>query len=261
MTDRRRRQKENRTARKEAEKKAETRKEVLRRIGFALLMGTALVLAFVALGVFGGGDGSALPGTYEAYRQQPTACGAEAPPSEEILTFETFEEQSDITADTTVTATVRTSCGAFVIDLDPASSPQTVHSFVFLARQGFYDGTVFHRIYADFVFQGGDPSANGTGGPGYRVPDEFPAPGFVFEPGVVAMANSGRGTTGSQFFVVIGEQASALTNSFNVLGRVTSGEEALELIGAVPTATRPNSVERSLPLETVYIEGIDIDVG
>lgn len=260
MTDRRRRQKDNRTARRQAEKKAETRREVFRRIGFALLMGTALVLLFVVTGLFAGDEGS-LPGTYEGYRDQVTACGAEAPPPESVMTFDGFEDQTDVTADADLTATITTSCGTFVIELDPAASPETVESFVFLARQGFYDGTVIHRIVADFVFQGGDPDAVGTGSPGYSIGDEFPADDFVYERGVVAMANAGRGTTGSQFFVVVGDSASVLTPQYNVLGRVTSGDETLDLIAAVPTATRSGSNERSLPLETVYVESVEITVG
>jgi cyclophilin family peptidyl-prolyl cis-trans isomerase len=259
MSDRRRRQKENRAARREAEQKAEGRKEVFRRIGFALGMGALVVLSFVVVGLFGR-DSSSLPGSYEGYREQPTACGAEAPPPEAVMSFTEPEPQADITADSTVTATITTSCGDIVMELDPAGFPATVNSFVFLARQDFYDGTVFHRIFADFVIQGGDPDAVGTGGPGYRIPDEYPEDDFEFTPGVVAMANAGRNTTGSQFFIVIGDQASVLNPLFNVLGEVTDGMDTLDRIAEVPTATRPGSREQSLPLETVYIEDIQIDV-
>jgi cyclophilin family peptidyl-prolyl cis-trans isomerase len=201
-----------------------------------------------------------LPGSYEGYRSQTTACGAEAPPEEEVMSFDDFENQPDVTADALITATITTSCGVFVVELDPAAAPETVESFVFLARQGFYDGTVIHRIVENFVFQGGDPDAVGTGGPGYRIADEFPAEDFAYERGVVAMANAGRGTTGSQFFVVVGDDASVLTPAYNVLGRVTSGDDTLDLIAAVPTATRQGAREQSLPLETVYIESVDIAV-
>jgi cyclophilin family peptidyl-prolyl cis-trans isomerase len=201
-----------------------------------------------------------LPGSYEGYRSQTTACGAEAPPEEEVMSFDDFEDQPDVTADALITATITTSCGVFVVELDPAAAPETVESFVFLARQGFYDGTVIHRIVENFVFQGGDPDAVGTGGPGYRIADEFPAEDFAYERGVVAMANAGRGTTGSQFFVVVGDDATVLTPAYNVLGRVTSGDDTLDLIAAVPTATRQGAREQSLPLETVYIESVDIAV-
>ncbi|MFO7549691.1 MAG: peptidylprolyl isomerase, partial [Acidimicrobiia bacterium] len=107
-----------------------------------------------------------------------------------------------------------------------------------------------------------DSGAHGTkdrGGPGYRVPDEFPEAGFTYEPGVVAMANAGRGTTGSQFFAVTGPDASFLGPTFNVLGRVVEGDDVLDLIEAVPTRQAPGSQERSLPLETVYLERVEID--
>ncbi|HLU32329.1 MAG TPA: peptidylprolyl isomerase [Acidimicrobiia bacterium] len=259
MSDRRRRQKENRAARREAEEKAEGRKEIFRRLGFALGMGALVVLSFVVVSLFGQ-DSESLPGSYEGYRNQTTACGAEAPPPEAVMSFTEPVAQDDITADSTVTATITTSCGDIVMELDAAGYPETVNSFVFLTRQDFFDGTVFHRIVADFVVQGGDPDAVGTGGPGYRIPDEFPDGEFEFTPGMVAMANAGRSTTGSQFFIVVGDQASVLNPLFNVLGEVTEGMDVLDRIAAVPTATRPGSREQSLPLETVYIEDIQIDV-
>lgn len=260
MTDRRRRQKENRAARRQAEKKAAGRREIFRRLGFALGMGVFVVLAFVAVSFFGG-DSDTLPGTYEGYRQQTTACGAEAPPPETVMQFEAYEPQPDVVEAERVTATISTSCGDITLELDPQTAPETAQSFVFLARQGFYDGTVFHRIVEDFVVQGGDPDAVGTGGPGYRIPDEYPGDDFVFEEGVVAMANSGRRTTGSQFFIVIGDSARVLQSQFNLLGRVVEGDDTLERIASVPTATRPGSREQSLPLETVYIEDIEIATG
>jgi cyclophilin family peptidyl-prolyl cis-trans isomerase len=147
------------------------------------------------------------------------------------------------------------------MELKNAEASATVNSFVFLARQGFYDGQVVHRISQNFVFQTGDPQADGTGGPGYVVPDEFPTDeDFAYEVGVVAMANRGPRSTGSQFFVVTGDDGQFLTNSFNVLGQVTSGQEAISQIMAVPTATAPGSNEQSRPLETVYIDSITIDV-
>ena len=143
---------------------------------------------------------------------------------------------------------------------DQHLSPETVNSFVFLSREGFYNGQVFHRIVQNFVVQGGDPDADGTGGPGYVIADEFPAGGFVYEEGVVAMANRGARSTGSQFFIVVGDDGRFLTNNFNVLGNVVSGQETLDLIMEVPTGQSPGTVEDSLPLESVYINTIDIEV-
>jgi peptidylprolyl isomerase len=259
MSDRRQRQKEQRSARREAEKKQEARSELGRRLGTAGVFGL-IVVAFLAFtGVFGG-ESTALPDGYEGFREQPTACGADQPPPEEVISFEAPEAQSDITSTSTVTATLTTSCGEVVIELDPAGFPETTNSFVFLAREGFYDGQVFHRIVENFVAQGGDPEANGTGGPGYVIPDEYPDDDFQYVEGVVAMANRGAKSTGSQFFIIIGDDGQFLTNSFNVLGTVVSGDDTLAKLAMVPKGAAVGSSEQSLPLETIYIETVEIDV-
>lgn len=255
-TDKRQRQKEQRAARKEAERKAAARKELIRRILIALGLGGAVALALLAASVFAGRD--SLPGAYADYRELPTACGAEAPPIEAALTFDSAADQGLGTAK--VIAVIDTSCGPITIELANSDFPATANSFVFLAREGFYDGTVFHRIVEGFVVQGGDPQASGVGGPGYRLPDEFPEAGFRYEKGVVAMANAGRGSTGSQFFIVLGDQATDLPPTFNVLGSVVSGFDTLDKIAAVPTARQSASVEESKPLEAAYIERVTIEV-
>jgi cyclophilin family peptidyl-prolyl cis-trans isomerase len=259
VSDRRQRQKEQRAAKREAERKHQSRRELGRRLITALLFGVVVVGIFAVGGVFGGGSGD-VPGTYEDYLDQETACGATQPPPEQVMTFDAPVAQPDITPSTEVTATVQTSCGEIVIDLNTDSAPETVNSFVFLAREGFYDGQVIHRISENFVFQTGDPSADGTGGPGYAVADEPPDADFEYEEGVVAMASRGARSTGSQFFVVTGPDGRFLTNQFNVLGQVVSGQDAIDQIMAVETATAPGSREQSRPLETVYIESITIDV-
>lgn len=259
MSDRRQRQKEQRAAKREAERKQESRRELTRRIGTAVVFGVVVVGIFAIGGLFGGSS-TDLPGTYEDFRAQETACGGTQPPAEEITSFDAPETQSDITESATVTATIVTSCGELVIELNNAQAPETANSFVFLAREGFFDGQVFYRISENFVFEGGDPEANGTGGPGYVIADEFPEEGFIYEEGVVAMANRGARSTGSRFWVVAGDDGRFLTNNFNVLGNVIEGQETVSAIMAVPTATAPGTVEQSLPLETVYIESITIDV-
>lgn len=259
MSDRRQRQKEQRAAKREAERKKESRRELVRRLLTALVFGV-IVVGFFALGGFFGDEDTGVLATYDAYRDQDTACGAEQPAAEQVMSFEAPEEQTDISATSEVTATVATSCGEIVIDLNTGGAPATVNSFVFLAREGFYDGQVIHRIAEDFVFQTGDPAADGTGGPGYVVPDEFPEEEFEYEEGVVAMASRGARSTGSQFFVVAGPDGRFLTNQFNVLGTAVSGQEAISRIMAIETATAPGSVEESRPLETVYIESITIEV-
>lgn len=258
MSDRRQRQKEQRAAKREAERKRESRRELGRRLFTALIFGVVVVGIFALGGAFGG-ESTDVPGTYEDYRAQETACGAEQPPSEQVMTFEGPEDQA-ISTSATVTATIATSCGEIVIELDAEGAPETVNSFVFLAREGFYDGQVIHRIARDFAFQTGDPQADGTGGPGYVVPDEFPDEDFVYEEGVVAMHSRGARSTGSQFFVITGDDGRHLTNQFNVLGNVISGQDAIDRIMEVSTATAPGTVEQSRPLETVYVESITIDV-
>lgn len=257
MTDRRHRQKEQRAAKRKAEKRREARKELGRRLITAFLFGGAVVAVFVLSGI--GGDEVKLPSAYEGYREKTTACQADQPEPEELFSFESPMSQPDLAGAENATVTLKTSCGELVIELDQAY-PQTINSFVFLAREGFYDGQVFHRIAEDNVVEGGDPNADGNGGPGYVIPDELPPDDFVYEEGVVAMSNRGTRSTGSQFFIVVGDEARFLNNQFNVLGRVVSGQETLDKIVAVPTRTSPGTVEESLPLESVYIESISIDV-
>ena len=201
MTDRRRRQKEQRAAKREAEKKQEARKELGRRLGTALIFGV-VVVGIVVAGAYFGNDEGALPQGYAGFREQPTACGAEQPEPEPVLSFPAPEPQNDVTAESTVTVTLETSCGPIVMELDPEASPATVNSFVFLAEESFFNGQVFYRIEKDFRVFSGDPDANGSGGPGYSIPDEFPPDDFEWAQGMVVMDNVGRGTTGSQFFIL-----------------------------------------------------------
>ncbi len=120
--------------------------------------------------------------------------------------------------------TFSTNCGKFTIEVDQEAAPATAASFVALARKGFFDDTVFHRIVPGFVIQGGDPTGSGQGGPGYTTTDKPPAD-TVYKRGMVAMAKTGAeppGSAGSQFFVVTG-QASDLAPEYATLGRVSKG--------------------------------------
>ncbi|MGH8914431.1 MAG: peptidylprolyl isomerase [Acidimicrobiia bacterium] len=259
MTDRRRRQKEQRAARRESEKKKEARKELGRRLGTAVVFGLVVVGIFVVGGIFGGDEGD-LPQGYEGFRNQPTACGAAPPDPEPVARFEEPEPQTDVTAGSEVDVTLDTSCGEIGIELDPERSPETVNSFVFLAREGFFEGQVFYRIVPGSRMFSGDPEANGNGGPGYKIADEYPPDDFVYSPGMVLMDNVGKDTTGSRFFILTGDLAAALNPQFNLLGEVTSGQETLDRIMEVEKARRPGSREDSLPLETVYIETATVQV-
>lgn len=257
MTDRRQRQKESRAARLEVERKAAARREMRKRLVIALSIGFGLAAVLLITGVLSNRPPT-LPDSYLKYREQTTACEATAPPEPAPAASFSAPEDQQLDPATPLYAVFSTSCGSFTVQLDTATYPQTVNSLVFLAREGFYEGTVFHRVADGFVAQGGDPNANGTGGPGYSVPDEFPSADFVYERGVVAMANRGNGTTGSQFFVVLGENASGLRNAFSIVGTVIAGDETLDRIAAVPTAVQSGSSERSRPLETIYVERVTI---
>lgn len=132
------------------------------------------------------------------------------------------------------TAELDTSLGSLTIALDPVAAPKTVNNFVFLARQGFYDGVVFHRIIKGFMCQGGDPEGSGRGGPGYRFEDELPKPGR-YEIGSIAMANSGPNTNGSQFFIISGPSGVRLPPQYSLFGKVVKGLDVVDTMEKVPT--------------------------
>lgn len=124
------------------------------------------------------------------------------------------------------TATFHTEKGEIVVKLFADRAPRTVNNFVFLARQGFYDGTIFHRVIKDFMAQGGDPTGTGTGGPGYRFADEFHPALRHGKPGILSMANAGPGTNGSQFFITH-VATPWLDNKHSVFGEVIKGMDVL----------------------------------
>jgi cyclophilin family peptidyl-prolyl cis-trans isomerase len=144
-----------------------------------------------------------------------------------------------------------TSMGTMTISLDSASAPQTVNSFVFLARYHYYDGIIFHRIIKGFVCQGGDPTGTGTGGPGYRFADELPKPGR-YEIGSLAMANAGPNTNGSQFFLISGRQGVQLPPQYALFGKVVKGLEVVEAMQQVETDGRDK------PKTDVVIQSVTI---
>ncbi len=121
-------------------------------------------------------------------------------------------------------ATIVTDEGDLELEFFANDAPQTVNNFVFLAREGFYDGTVFHRVIPGFMAQGGDPTGSGHGGPGYKFGDEFSARGHVT--GALSMANAGPGTNGSQFFITYGPQP-GLDGKHSVFGQLTAGMDVL----------------------------------
>jgi peptidyl-prolyl cis-trans isomerase B (cyclophilin B) len=147
-------------------------------------------------------------------------------------------------------ATLHTNRGAIEVELFDDDAPKTVENFKTLARQGFYDGVIFHRVIPDFMIQGGDPTGTGSGGPGYQFEDEFNE--HKVERGALAMANAGPNTNGSQFFVVTTEAAPWLDGKHTVFGRVTSGMEVADAISELPR----DASDR--PREDVTIERVEL---
>lgn len=201
------------------------------------------------------------------------ACGGTVPEANSVEKpqFDAAPKMT-IDVDKTYTARMETSCGTIVIQLDPKSAPNTVNSFVFLAKQGFFDGLLFHRTVQGFVIQGGDPltaagndpSSFGTGGPGYQTVD-VPAPGSTYPAGTVAMAKSGadpNGTAGSQFFVVTGADADASLApdgdpQYAIIGKVVEGLDVAQQIEQLP---RDDAVSDGRPAQDVYIVKVTIEV-
>lgn len=149
------------------------------------------------------------------------------------------------------TALLDTSCGEIEIELFAKETPITVNSFVFLAREGFFDGLTFHRVIPGFVAQGGDPEGTGSGGPGYQFDDEIVKSLIFDQPGLLAMANSGPGTNGSQFFITFGP-AEHLNGLHTIFGRVTKGMEVVTQIEGFGTP-------EGAPNSTIYIEKVTIE--
>ena len=152
------------------------------------------------------------------------------------------------------TAAIRTNKGDITIELFAADAPMTVNNFVFLARERFYDGVVFHRVIKDFMIQTGDPTGTGAGGPGYKFDDEPVTRSYT--KGIVAMANAGPNTNGSQFFIVHAANA-GLPPSYTIFGQVIEGIETVDVLASTPVSMSARG-ELSVPTEVLRIETIEI---
>ena len=265
-SEKRQRQDEGRLLRLE-EQRAATQKVQRRRqfryLGFIL---GAIVVVAGAISIFSADDADepvdsadssttttttaeATPGPAIGTTPCPPAEGA----AERTTTFESGPEAC-IDVAKSYTATFVTSKGEFVVELYPEAAPKAVNSFVFLARNKYYEGVTFHRIIPGFVVQGGDAVGDppGTGGPGYTFADELPTEGPpYYEVGSLAMANSGPDTNGSQFYVVTGEQGVALDPAYTLFGKVTSGMDVVEAIEATGS-------EEGTPTEETTITSVTI---
>lgn len=156
----------------------------------------------------------------------------------------------DIDPQKSYTATIQTGEGDIVLQLFAEKTPNTVNNFVFLAREGFYDSVVFHRVIENFMVQGGDPTGTGSGGPGYSFEDEFHPELRHDGPGVLSMANAGPNTNGSQFFITH-VATPWLDGKHSVFGRVTGG---LDVLMAIPVRDPAQSHAPAVAIKTILIE-------
>ena len=147
------------------------------------------------------------------------------------------------------TATISTDEGDIVIELFADKAPRTVNNFVFLARDGYYDGVSFHRVIKGFMAQGGDPTGSGSGGPGYKFDDEFHPALRHDGPGTLSMANAGPGTNGSQFFITYAATPH-LDGKHTVFGRVIEG---MDVVDAIPERDPQRSREPGVVMNSVII--------
>lgn len=249
-TAKRERQKANRAARIQAAEEAQRQQDKRRSFRNLGLLAAVVVAAVAIIVIFGRrtedvattasstpSTGSTLPGettvpgatgagtTIATVPPGPPITGDTPCPAADGSSVRTIEFAKAppmcIDAAKTYTAKLATTKGDFTIALDAAKAPKTVNNFVVLSRYHYYDGLTFHRVIPDFVVQGGDPLGSGNGGPGYKFEDELPAAASDYQPGVVAMANSGPNTNGSQFYIVLAPDR--LAAKYSILGTVTEG--------------------------------------
>lgn len=272
-TDKRMRKKENRRQRL-SELADQAQRQRLRKRIIKVLIGLAVVLGVTAIIFVSGGDA---PTTTDTSVVDTTAVDTTvSAPSTTLpgraLTGDTpcpavdgsetrvgsFEKAPPTCIDATrsYSAVVTTNKGDFTIVLDAIKAPLAVNSFVTLARYHFFDGTTCHRAILDFVVQCGDPTATGSGGPGYQFADELPGDG-QYRVGSIAMANSGADTNGSQFFVITGSQGTTLPPNYTLFGQVTEGLDST--VPALNNASNPDPAANGTPpIELLQIVSVTI---
>jgi cyclophilin family peptidyl-prolyl cis-trans isomerase len=200
----------------------------------------AFIVLLVSLAFIAGCGGGADDATESVATESDECASVEAPEARDPESAEAPTGSLDTSK--TYTLTFDTSCGSFTVTLDPELAPKTTASLVALANDGYFDGTIFHRVVPGFVIQGGDPTQTGAGGPGYSTVD-VPPSDAAYTKGVVAMAKSGveaPGTAGSQFFVVTGDDA-GLPPEYAVVGEVTNGLDTVMQIDALGVGDGPPS--------------------
>jgi peptidylprolyl isomerase len=203
----------------------------------AILSALVVVAIFVALGLMLAsnrpGSQTASAPTADAFLAAPTEASAPAAAPAPAGQQKSYSAPPPMTIDPnkSYTATFTTPRGDFVVKLRPDLAPQTVNSFVFLAREGFFNGVTWHRVLPNFMAQGGDPTGTGTGGPGYTVPDEFTDKVKFDKPGILAMANTGQPNSGGSQFFVTTAPADYLDGKYTIFGEVQQGQD---IVNGIP---------------------------
>jgi cyclophilin family peptidyl-prolyl cis-trans isomerase len=236
--NKRERQRQNREAQRQYQETLARRRRQMRLLrNLAIVVVPVVVVLVLVYGLGGDDDSSEASGPRRTYSSAPAMT---------------------IDPTRTYVATMETSLGTVVMELDAQNAPTSVNNFVFLARRRFYDGLTFHRAAKDFVIQGGDPEGSGAGGPGYSVPAEVPANGYAA--GSVAWAKTGAeaaGTAGSQFFIVLSDQGATNLGGppylYGYLGKVTSGLEVARVIGELAPAGGDGAPTKKVTIERIRI--------
>ena len=250
--DKRARKKENARAAREQRGAALKRKKRMRSTITVGIVGALFIGLIVLISVTGGKSKKKTTATTPT--TLPAGCVGTTPKATKKPTYKSAPPMTIDTSKAYV-AHFTTTCGDFDVALDAKVAPKTVNSFVFLAKNHFYDGLTFQRLVKDFVIQGGDPKGDGTGGPGYELPTEPPTNGY--KQGSVAMANAGPGTTGSQFFVAVSTNGANNLGTtkpykYSDLGTVTKGFDVItKLMTFAPAADGPPT--RPLYMFTVTV--------
>ena len=225
----------------------------------------ALVAALSVFGCAPGGGASPTQApTAAAPKAEPAAKAAASPAANTTGAAKKVKEWPSaplmaIDPNKQYSAIIATNVGEMKAQLFPKDAPNTVNNFVFLAREGFYDGVPFHRIISGFMVQTGDPTGSGRGGPGYRFNDELPRE-REYERGVLAMANAGPNTQGSQFFICHQDLKGRLPKNYSIFGKVTEGLDTLDKIASTPVRPGPSG-EASSPTQEVRITSVTISEG
>lgn len=250
----RERQRINRELRREAIRKAEIRQKRFRTARNLAIPIVIVAIVFGIIRLTQGDDDSSSVSSGSTNK----SCSTALPTTAKKTEFAN-EPKLTIDPDKKYYALMDTTEGPINIALDAKQAPETVNSFIFLACQSFYNGTAFHRIVPDFVNQGGDPQGDGTGGPGYEIPDEPPTKGY--KEGDVAMANAGSGTTGSQFFQVVSENGAKVLDGngapykYSILGKMDAA--GLAVAQTINTFGGPDEK----PTKSILVNGITISTG